>query len=162
MMRILYALILTVAVAACGNGERTPSEEPTPAATIPFRDDGNLTFLASGEEIVTIDIEIAETDSARVRGLMQRTELPDHSGMLFIFERERPQGFHMSNTPIALDLVFVSGDSQIVDIDRYNRPFSQESILSDAPAQYVIEVPAGFADTYGIAEGERVRWERKD
>ena len=163
---MIYRLLLfcgcLVVLGACegdgpsaSNGNGDQDEE-----TIPFRKDGELTFLRSGGEELTIDIEIAESDSARERGLMQRTSLPDMSGMLFIFRSEEIQSFWMANTPLALDLIFVNADSQIVDIDKYTTPFSSESIVSDEPARYVIEVQAGFADTHGITAGEGVRWRR--
>ena len=144
---------------ACGETSSRP-ENPDPPIAIPFRDDGDLTFLRSGQAMIQVDIEIADDDSARTRGLMQRTSLPDRSGMLFVFEQEEMQAFHMANTPISLDLFFVSRDSVIVDIDKYNQPFSQSLIRSDVPAQYVIEMQAGFADTHGIIEGDQVHWVR--
>jgi hypothetical protein len=160
-MRVpIYVVALLVLVAACGDD--TVQEPPPDSTNIAFRKDGTLTFLRNEEEIATINIEIAESDSARTRGLMQRTSLPDMSGMLFIFAREEPQSFWMGNTPLALDLIFVDSDSQIVDIDKYNKPYSSASIVSDAPAQYVVEVPAGFADMSGISESHRVRWTRTD
>lgn len=161
MKHVIWSVFVAMTlVTACGQGER-PAAGEAASEEIPFRDDGNLSFLRGGEEVVTIDIEIAESDSARVRGLMQRATLPERSGMLFVFEREETQGFHMSNTPVALDLIFVDADSQIVDVDKYNQPFDPSIIVSDAAAKYVIEVPAGFADTYGTIEGERVRWTRE-
>ena len=171
-MRYLCLFLLAAAIfAACGGepssrGGRPANDSYADGADrddgIPFRDDGDLTFLQGDKEIVTIDVEFAESDSARVRGLMQRLSLPEKSGMLFLFEREAMQTFHMANTPLALDLLFVDSDSMIVDIDKYNRPFTSAHIPSDAPAQYVIEVPAGFADIYGLREGERVRWIRHE
>lgn len=128
--------------------------------SIPFRKDGELTFLTSGDDILSIDIEIADTDSARQRGMMQRDSLPSRAGMLFIFPREEMQSFWMANTPLSLDLIFIDADSQIVDIEKYTRPFSTRSIASAEPARYVLEVRAGFCDTYGITEGLFVRWRR--
>ena len=96
-----------------------------------------------------------------MRGMMQRTSFPERSGMLFLFDQEEPQAFWMGNTPLALDLVFISADSQVVHVAKYTRPFSEAMIPSERPAQYVLEVPAGFADTYGINEEFRVRWERE-
>lgn len=148
--------VLTL-VAACGgesNSDRRANER-----VIPFRKDGTLTFVRNDDDL-TIDIEIAESDSARERGLMQRERLPERSGMLFIFESEGPRSFWMGNTPLGLDLIFVDADSQIVDIDKYNQPYNPSSIVSDAPAQYVVEVPAGFTDRHGISETQRIRWER--
>lgn len=159
---LLLVLLISLSLLGCGGGEgdgaTTGGDSHLP--NIPFRKDGTLTFVREGEDVLTIDIEIAETDSARQRGLMQRSSLPEKSGMLFIFDREEPQGFWMGNTPLGLDLMFVDADSQIVDIDKYNKPYDPSTIASDAPAQYVVEVPAGFADTHGISETDRVRWNR--
>lgn len=161
---VLLLLSLFIILAACGDAssdDARPGGADTTEATIPFREDGTLTFLRDGEPLVEIAIEIAETDSARQRGLMQRTSLPERSGMLFLFEEEEPQSFWMANTPVALDLFFVGADSQIVDVAKYVKPLSPRNITSSAPAQYVIEVPAGFADRYGLAETDRVRWRRE-
>lgn len=165
-MRLLaFCCLLAASVIACEQ-EPAPLDPETDRATetpaIPFRQDGTLDFLLEGEPVVSIAIEIADTDSARVRGLMQRTSLPDRSGMLFVFEREEPQGFWMANTPLSLDLAFVNSDSQIVSVAKYTRPLSDDLIPSEAPARYVVEVPAGFADTYGISEDMTVRWSRAD
>lgn len=160
MKASIRLLTFVFLLAACG--EEPTVDPPSDGPSIAFRKDGTLTFMRGGNDVVTIDIEIAESDSARARGLMQRTSLPEMSGMLFIFEREETQSFWMGNTPLGLDLIFVAADSHIVDIDKYNRPFSSASIVSDAPARFVVEVPAGFSDTHGISESHQVRWERGD
>ena len=151
-------LLFTLAVctlAACGDSDTTAQ-----VRDIPFRQDGTLTFQRDGEALTTVDIEIAETDSARTRGLMQRRSLPEQSGMLFLFEENEPRSFWMANTPLSLDLFFANADSQIVRIAKYTEPFSTDQVASEAPAQYVLELPAGFADSYGIIEGDYLRWQR--
>lgn len=153
------ALAALLLLAACANDEPAPDPVPAPD-TIPFREDGRLTFLAGDEPIIEIAIEIADSDSAMMRGMMQRQAFPENSGMLFVFPVEEEQGFWMANTPLSLDLVFVNADSQVVHVAKYTRPLSDETIPSIDPAQYVVEVPAGFADTYGITEATRVRWRR--
>lgn len=93
--------------------------------------------------------------------MMQREGFPnDRSGMLFLFDNEERRSFWMSNTPVALDIIFVDADSQIVNISKYATPFSSEHYLSGAPAKFVLETPAGFADSYGLLEGDRIRWRR--
>ncbi len=159
MRRLLFVLpLLIFSLVACGGEPKEkPVEEPLPE--VPFRKDGTLTFLRDGEPIVTIDIEIADNDSSRARGLMQRFHLPERSGMLFIFDQPAPQSFWMANTQVPLDILFVDADSQIVRIAKYTKPLSPESVTSEGlPAQFVIEVEAGFTDTYGIVETDRVRW----
>ena len=97
-------LLLVVAMATGWAPSDTPPAEAPVVTSIPFRSDGTLRFTRGEEELLTIDIEIADTDSAIVRGLMQRTSLPDRSGMLFLMPSEEPQSFWMANTPLALDL----------------------------------------------------------
>ena len=160
---LFSSTLLLLFATACGDassGDGQSNAADTTEATIPFRQDGRLAFLRDGEPLVEIAIEVAETDSARQRGLMQRGPLPEQSGMLFLFEEEGPQSFWMANTPVALDILFVNADSQIVDIAKYVKPLSPSSVTSSDPAQYVVEVPAGFADSYGLAETDRVRWTR--
>ncbi len=128
-----------------------------------YREDGSLTFYRPGDgDLVTIAIEIAETEAAITRGLMGRRHLPNRWGMLFLMPRTQIQSFWMANTPTALDITFVSPDSTVINTAKYTRPFSSESHSSEAPARYVIETAAGFTDTHGIVPGDRVRWERSN
>ncbi len=165
MTRALGCTLLVLPLLLVGLACQSPDDAGSAAGdttdTIPFTKEGRLTFLQDGDSTVTIDLEIADTDSARERGMMQRTGFPnDRSGMLFPFDEEQPQSFWMANTPVALDIVFADADSQIVNIAKYTTPFSNERYGSDAPAQYVVEVPAGFADSHGLLEGDRIRWRR--
>ncbi|MFB6278864.1 MAG: DUF192 domain-containing protein [Salinibacter sp.] len=157
---LLVALVL-VGGLGCGPSDDGSSAEADTTATIPFTKEGRLAVVQNGDSTVTIDIEIADTDSARERGMMQREGFPDdRSGMLFPFDEEQPRSFWMSNTPVALDIIFVDADSQIVNIARYTTPFANERYRSGEPAQYVLETPAGFADSHGLLEGDRIRWQR--
>lgn len=129
---------------------------------IPFTKEGTLTLHPSGDlPAVTIDIEIADTDSTRARGLMQRSSLPPKSGMLFIFEKESPQSFWMANTPLSLDMFFADSEGRIVTVAKYTKPGSSDHIRSDEPAKYVLEVTAGFADRHGIVEGDSLSFTRE-
>lgn len=165
-MRLLPPIVLAllvVALPACmsDTGSQPPSSADT--TTIPFDKEGRLAVLQQGDTLVVLDLEVADTDSARKRGMMQREGFPtEQSGMLFPFDKEQEQSFWMANTPLALDLFFIDADSQIVSITRYAQPNTSSSISSTAPAKYVLETPAGFADSYGIVEGDRVQWRRTD
>lgn len=162
---LLFLLASFVLLAGSGctqeNDEAaTPTDEER---TIPFDKEGTLAFIQDSDTLVVLDLEIADTDSARKRGMMQREGFPSEtSGMLFPFDEERERSFWMANTPIALDLFFLDADSQVVRVKKYAQPNTSDQIPSGDPAQYVLETPAGFADSYGIVEGDRVRWRRID
>lgn len=123
-----------------------------------FKKEGELTFIdgESGNEIVTIDIEKAETAEEQEIGLMYRRSMEESQGMLFIGKEEEEKGFWMKNTYIALDIIYVNAAREIVSIGKYAKPHSTESIRSGAPAQYVVEVVAGFCDKYGIGVGDKI------
>ena len=151
-------VVASALLGSCTSGH--DSAGPVTTTDIPFTIEGRLYFERDdGSPITDIGIEIADDDSTRTRGLMQRATIPDSLGMLFIFGRQTTQSFWMANTPHALDIIFVNSDLQIVDIAKYTRPFSPLSLTSRAPSLYVVEVKAGFTDTWGISETDRVRWE---
>jgi hypothetical protein len=167
MRSVLLAVLATglLLLPACtgDSDEASRSAPTTDTTTIPFETEGRLAFLQEGDTLVVIDIEVADTDSARRRGMMQREGFPsDRSGMLFPFDEEKTRSFWMANTPVALDLFFLSADSQVVNVAKYAAPNTADQIPSEGPARYVLETPAGFADSYGVLEGDRVRWRRTD
>jgi hypothetical protein len=166
MRSALLALLTTgllLTAPACTEDRGGSSPPPSDTTAIPFDVEGRLAFLQDRDTLVVIDIEVAESDSAKERGMMQREGFPtETSGMLFPFDEERQRSFWMANTPVALDIFFVDADSQIVHIAKYAEPVSADQIPSNGPAKYVLETPAGFADSYGILEGDRMRWHRTD
>lgn len=157
----VFLLAVLTGALGCSRSDDSGSSTADTTETIPFEHEGNLAFIQDGDSTVTLEIEIADTDSSRERGMMDREGFPsDTSGMLFVFDNEEPQRFWMANTPVALDLFFISADSQVVSLSKYASPNSPDGIESGVPAQYVLETPAGFADQHGIVEGDRVRWRR--
>lgn len=159
LLAVLSAALL-VGTAGCTEED---TDSSVPEQTIPFEKEGEMAILQDADTLVVLDLEIAETDSARQRGMMQRDGFPDEtSGMFFPFDNEEERSFWMANTPLSLDLFFINADSQIVRIQKYAQPNTAQSIPSNEPAQYVLETSAGFADSYGIVEGDRVRWVRTD
>jgi uncharacterized membrane protein (UPF0127 family) len=141
----------------CGSDEQQVMKEPE------FLVEGTLDFVRSdGTPFLRIAVELAETHEEQLRGLMGRRSLPSKGGMLFVYPQAIEQSFWMKNTPLPLDIVFIAEDSTIVNIARRTRPLSEETIRSSAPAQYVLELRAGFVDRYGIDEATRIEWQRID
>jgi hypothetical protein len=124
-----------------------------------FTKEGELTFYdSSNVKKVTIDIEIANTDYERQLGLMNRKEMGDKQGMLFIFPLEEQQSFWMRNCLFSQDMIFVNGDNRIVTIHKNTKVLSDQSYPSSAPAKYVVEVNAGFTEKYNVKEGDKISW----
>ena len=108
----------------------------------------------SGVQIFTV--EIATTEEEKQTGLMNRKELGDGKGMLFDFSPEQQISMWMKNTYISLDMIFIRADGRILRIAENTEPLSTKIISSGGLARGVLEVPAGTAQKYGIAPGDRV------
>ncbi|MGN6225127.1 DUF192 domain-containing protein [Pseudoxanthomonas sp.] len=102
-------------------------------------------------------VEIADDDAERARGLMFRDVLADGNGMLFIHDREEPQAYWMKNTRIPLDILYFDDERKLVAQRRNTPPCSAgdacPSYPSDVPARYVLELNAGEADRLKLQDG---------
>ncbi len=115
-----------------------------------------VTIRTSAGATLLLTVELAKTPAERAQGLMNRTELPEGRGMLFIFPEDSQSPFWMKDTPISLDLIFVGADGIVVDIAEEAVPFSEELISSESPYRYVIELPAGTVQKNGIKKEDFV------
>jgi uncharacterized protein len=107
-------------------------------------------------------VEIADDDAERARGLMFRDELPADRGMLFIHDALEPQAYWMKNTRIPLDILYFDDQRRLVSQQRDVPPCSAGDRCppypSDAPARYVLELNAGNAARMGLANGVELRF----
>lgn len=135
-----------------------PASSPSTSSAITsaptYVKEGEVVFWKNGKQVKKIDVEIAENEAERAKGLMFRSSIPDSVGMLFIFEQSGPQGFWMKNTSIPLDIIYVDENKKIVSIAKNTKPYSEESIPSLGHAKYVVEVNAGYTDRNNIQSGD--------
>jgi uncharacterized protein len=113
-----------------------------------------------------LTLEVARTEAEREHGLMNRTSLAPHTGMVFVFDQDAPVEFWMKNTLIPLDMVFVGADGVVRDV-AVNVPV----VPSDTPddkiprrdgtALFVLELPAKEAAKDGIVTGTHLQDLRK-
>jgi len=90
---------------------------------------------------------------------MYRKDLAADRGMIFIFARESPQSFWMKNTPIPLDMLFISADKKVVGIVEQAAPFTLDPRGVATPSQFVLEINGGLSKRYQIRAGDSVRFE---
>ncbi|MDH3568414.1 MAG: DUF192 domain-containing protein [Desulfobacteraceae bacterium] len=148
----------TVLLCACSlrHPEFYPVQEDSP-----MRIDGKLDFVRMDDSVVvSINIEIADTPETQIKGLMGRTELDYTEGMLFVFERVKPQNFLMKNTPISLDIIFIGKDGCVVNTAESTKPMSDKIYRSKGAIKYVVEVKAGFVKCFKIEKGTCMKWRR--
>ena len=102
-----------------------------------------------------VNAEIAEKTEDRNHGFMERKNIPDGTGMLFIFERDQILSFWMKNTPHPLSIAYIDSKGKIRNIYDMT-PYSLSSIVSTVSVRYALEVPQGWYKKNGITEGDTV------
>ncbi|HWS26593.1 MAG TPA: DUF192 domain-containing protein [Xanthomonadales bacterium] len=108
----------------------------------------------------TFNVEIADDNSERARGLMYRDQMAADAGMLFLFDRQEAQAFWMKNTRIPLDILYFDNGWILVGWSLNTPPCSLgdrcPSYPSQAPARYVLELNAGTAERIGVKLGDKL------
>lgn len=152
---ILLPLFILTAY-SCSDKNRKKAEQTVESGRV-LDFTAEVSFLRSeGDTISTVKVAVANDNRSRSEGLMNVTNLPEHSGMLFIFENDQPRSFWMANTPLSLDIIFVNSEMEIVRIHRNTQPYSQKSIQSEEAARFVVEVNAGYTLENDIREGMQI------
>jgi hypothetical protein len=102
-----------------------------------------------------IEAQVAQTPAQRSTGLMFRRQMPQHEGMLFVFEYPSQQCFWMQNTYLPLTAAFIADDGTIVNLADM-KPRTTDSHCSDKPVRYVLEMNQGWFDKKGVKPGAKL------
>ncbi len=102
-------------------------------------------------------VELAQNDETRARGLMFREQMDANHGMLFIHEYQEPQAYWMKNTKLPLDILYFDSERRLVSQQRDVPPCSAGDACppypSFKPARYVLELNAGQAAKLKLQDG---------
>ena len=112
----------------------------------------------------TLEVQIADSDSLRARGLMFQNELPYNEGMLFVFDGSDTRPMWMLNMQFNLDIIWFDENANVVTIEKDIPPCRttvevvtcRENGVSGDNAKYVLEVTAGFVDKFNITESSKM------
>ncbi len=101
-----------------------------------------------------IRLLIAKTPAARERGLSGYSSLASDQGMLFIFPKSGSMNFWMKDMNFPIDIVWMNRDRTILGVTRNLSPESYPKTFSSPEnVQFVLELNAGSADTFGLRTG---------
>jgi len=158
MNRFFWIILITIIIVASISGYFIYQKQKLDIVTINGKD---------------IKVELALTQSQREKGLSGRNYLDKNSGMLFVFPQAGNHSFWMKDTLIPLDIIWlapslgsrarleseVEGMYRIVDMTTL-QPQTFNNIpqyTPKSPAEYVLEVNAGFAAENNIKLGDEVK-----
>ena len=131
---------------AAAQGSERAASTTAPPSTPPA---GFAWVIFGGDTVVA---EVAATPDERAEGLMYREEVPDGTGMLFVFPDTQVRSFWMANTYVPLDLAYMDPSFRIVDIVQME-PLVTDGYPSNAPAMYGLEVRQGWLGEHAIGVG---------
>ena len=150
-VRWLTIALAVLAVAGCG--DEGDASAPTPTAPQP------VSALVVADQ--RVDVEVADDDAERARGLGNRDRLARDAGMYFVLPNEAPS-FWMKGMRFPLDMIWIK-DGRVVDVtadvphEPPGTPDSRLPTYSPArPADRVLEVNAGWAKRHGVTRGDKV------
>ncbi len=134
-------------------------EEPLPLALVKFEIE-NSSYLE-------ITCEIAQTPKERSYGLMNRNEMEEDKGMLFVYDNPQDLSFWMKNTLIPLDIIFIDEYRLVLNVEEAlvepNMPDNELTRYhSSGPAKWVVEINMGLSASNGIKTGTPVTIEYLD
>lgn len=153
---LAFALMLV----ACTPQATSESGQPGP---VPELDDrfslGALTVVSDDGTSHDFRVYVASESDQQRRGLMFVRNLPEDTGMLFVYDDESIHSMWMKNTYIPLDMVFARADGTVSNVIPDTVPQTLDSHASTEPVRFVLELNAGTARRLGIGKRSRLIWE---
>ena len=126
--------------------------------------DSTRVRLVRARDTLQLTLELAVSAEQKSMGLMERRQLADSAGMLFVYDSIQPgdAGFWMYRTRIPLDIAFLDS-AGVIRAVRSMTPcpitIAQgcPTYAPDVPYRYALEVNAGFFARHGIGVGDSLR-----
>lgn len=116
-----------------------------------------LTIQTASGKRYDFKVELADTPTKSMHGLMNRKSMPDRNGMLFLFfDGERERSFWMKNTLIPLDIIFIRSDGTIHRVHDSAKPLDETVIKSKGDVCCALELNGGTAKMLEIKAGDVV------
>jgi uncharacterized protein len=106
----------------------------------------------------TVRLEVAADPAARARGLMGRRQVPEGTGMVFLYPADVREAFWMKNTLVPLSIAFVAADGRVVSVAEMT-PCQADPCPTYPPAgpyRYAVELAAGAFGVAGVGPEAKV------
>lgn len=130
----------------------------TPAVTAPVASNSATSIVHAPN--IDINVLIASTTEEQIQGLSGHAPLSTDQGMLFVFSTSSIKSFWMKDMNFSLDIIWIDENKNVLDVASDISPDTYPNIFkSPAPARYVLEVSAGFAEKNKIKKGTALNFD---
>lgn len=128
-----------------------------PKITHKSGDNTNTTGVSIEIDDAVFNVDIADNEADRNKGLSGRSQISFDGGMLFVFENSGIYPFWMKDMNFPIDIIWIDKDLQVVYLKENADPKSYpEMFVPNKFAQYVLEVKAGTIRDGKIKIGDSV------
>lgn len=110
-----------------------------------------------------LEVQIADDESKRIRGLMFQDPLPYDQGMIFVFDEQGVYSLWMLNMQFSLDMIWFDEQGNVVHIEQDIPPcetpteiMACQSIVPSGEAKYILEVTAGFVEQFNVTNDSKL------
>ncbi len=117
--------------------------------------------LSGGQTDVTFLVEVIRDMQELKKGLSGRESMHEDHGMLFVLNASQENAFWMKDMQFPLDIIFIGGNMQIIEILENLQPCKQCPVYfpKGQPA-FALEINAGLANKRGIALGDTLVFDK--
>lgn len=121
------------------------------------------TVRVNGEDNHTISVSVADSATKRAAGFQYVCEARiQKTAILFVFDAPLRPSFHMRNVLAPLDIAFIDGNGQIVDIQTMHTyilgSLQRPTYAPPMPVIAALETRAGYFDDHNIEVGDVLNW----
>jgi len=101
-------------------------------------------------------LRLAVTDLEKSRGLMGTARLPKDEGMAFLYEADQQARFWMKDTPLDLDIAFVSAAGVVLEVKTMKAGDTETTVSASDKVRFTIEMASGGYAAAGVKPGDQV------
>jgi uncharacterized membrane protein (UPF0127 family) len=144
-------------------GCTSDAADDAPATPSSLHFDTAAVRLITQTDTIRLAVELAVSSEQKSTGLMERRQLADSEGMLFVYDSVQPPdaGFWMYRTRIPLDIAYIDPAGRIRAIElmvpcESAIPQSCPTYPPGVPYQYALEVNGGFFARRRVTVGDAI------
>ena len=120
----------------------------------------NEKILINKNNEIFFFVEFADTKRKMKEGLMNRKNISEINGMLFINKKPRVMKMWMKNTHHDLKIIFINEFKKIISIEE-GKKYSEKIISSKIPVLAVLEILKSCKN-FNFELGEKITWQFKE
>jgi uncharacterized protein len=159
--RLVIAACAAAALVIAGCTSDAPANDAATPSSLHF--DTAAVRIITQTDTIRLAVELAVSGEQKSTGLMERRQLADTAGMLFVYDSVQPPdaGFWMYRTRIPLDIAYMDPAGRIRAIQHMvpcesATPQGCPTYPPGVPYQYALEVNGGFFARKRVMVGDAI------